>query len=388
MVRGKRWGIYKITNKVNGKFYIGSSRNIDKRLREHKRELRLNIHINPHLQSAWNKYGSENFTFEIILLIENEEEKTNKKLRDIETDYILKTKCSEDEYGYNIIKGGRGSLNIPCSEKTKHKISEANKGKIAWNKNTPMEEEQKILLKQIKTELYGKAIDVYSLNGEFIETIPSIREASRLYKCGRNTIQTCLNGTTLPKKWIFVKHGESLDFNKIGKNRILESEEHIVKRKKVYRENRGKKIDVYKFDGTFINTYCSISEVHEQLNVCESTIRDCIHRKRFNKHFIFKIHGDNKPIILTKPQNNCYGDVVYKIYNKNNECLNAFKFKNEVEKYLLNNISNKHTQIKINHFLRDLLPFNEFTIENFVVKLEPALCIGDNTNESLQPINK
>lgn len=59
-------GIYKITNKTNGKFYIGSSKNISKRFREHKLDLKKNKHKNKKLQNAFNKYGEENFIFEIL----------------------------------------------------------------------------------------------------------------------------------------------------------------------------------------------------------------------------------------------------------------------------------------------------------------------------------
>ena len=61
-------GIYKITNNVNGKFYIGSSQNISRRWYDHKRELRIQKHHNKYLQRAWNKYGEENFSFEISML--------------------------------------------------------------------------------------------------------------------------------------------------------------------------------------------------------------------------------------------------------------------------------------------------------------------------------
>jgi len=59
-------GIYKITNLKNNKIYIGSSININRRIVEHKRKLRKNIHHSPKLQNAYNKYGSENFHFESI----------------------------------------------------------------------------------------------------------------------------------------------------------------------------------------------------------------------------------------------------------------------------------------------------------------------------------
>ena len=58
--------IYKITNIVNNKIYIGSSVNYRKRWHDHVYQLNKNIHSNKHLQNAWNKYGEINFKFDII----------------------------------------------------------------------------------------------------------------------------------------------------------------------------------------------------------------------------------------------------------------------------------------------------------------------------------
>ena len=67
--RTKISGIYKIVNKVNGKYYIGSSANIygipHGRWYQHKMHLRGNWHYNNHLQSAWKKYGESSFDFVI-----------------------------------------------------------------------------------------------------------------------------------------------------------------------------------------------------------------------------------------------------------------------------------------------------------------------------------
>jgi group I intron endonuclease len=59
-------GIYKIINKTNGKYYIGSSINIKRRWSNHKDMLKRNIHPNSHLQSSWKKYGKDNFEFLIV----------------------------------------------------------------------------------------------------------------------------------------------------------------------------------------------------------------------------------------------------------------------------------------------------------------------------------
>ena len=62
----KTSGIYKIINKINGKYYVGSSEDIEKRFRIHKQCLNGNYHINPHLQYAWNLYDKNIWDWTII----------------------------------------------------------------------------------------------------------------------------------------------------------------------------------------------------------------------------------------------------------------------------------------------------------------------------------
>lgn len=59
-------GIYKITNKVNGKVYIGrTARSFTDRWKEHKEQLNNNTHTNAQLRNDWSKYGADNFIFSI-----------------------------------------------------------------------------------------------------------------------------------------------------------------------------------------------------------------------------------------------------------------------------------------------------------------------------------
>ena len=94
-------GIYIIENIINKKVYIGQSKNILLRLSNHKYELCNNKHGNSYLQRTWNKYGEENFTFEILC------ECTPEELNEKEI-YFIDLHCSF-EYGYNRTKGGTDS---------------------------------------------------------------------------------------------------------------------------------------------------------------------------------------------------------------------------------------------------------------------------------------
>ena len=60
-------GIYIIKNKINGKFYLGSSKNCNKRKTQHFTLLKHNTHHCIHLQRAYNKYGKDAFEFEILV---------------------------------------------------------------------------------------------------------------------------------------------------------------------------------------------------------------------------------------------------------------------------------------------------------------------------------
>lgn len=59
-------GIYKIINKINGKYYVGSSSNITQRWRNHVKALKGGYHHNNHLQRSWLKYGPRHFEFRLV----------------------------------------------------------------------------------------------------------------------------------------------------------------------------------------------------------------------------------------------------------------------------------------------------------------------------------
>ena len=64
-------GIYKITNKINNKSYIGYSNNIERRWQEHMARYNCQQEYNKVLYKAIRKYGLSNFSFEVIEETEN-----------------------------------------------------------------------------------------------------------------------------------------------------------------------------------------------------------------------------------------------------------------------------------------------------------------------------
>lgn len=59
-------GVYTITCTANGRVYVGSSIDVQRRLRQHTNMLSRNGHSNTHMQRAWNKYGAAAFMFVIV----------------------------------------------------------------------------------------------------------------------------------------------------------------------------------------------------------------------------------------------------------------------------------------------------------------------------------
>lgn len=100
-------GIYKITNKLNNKCYIGKSSNIEERWKYHKWRYQEKGHseYDKPLYRAFRKYGIENFTFEIIELVDNTQ------INEKET-YWIEYYNSYGSSGYNATKGGDGGLTV------------------------------------------------------------------------------------------------------------------------------------------------------------------------------------------------------------------------------------------------------------------------------------
>ena len=86
-------GVYKITNIITGDFYIGSSKDTERRWAQHKRLSVWKLRPGMKLYQAFIKYGLDNFTFEIIeetADLHNREQYYIEKLKPIYNNYRAK----------------------------------------------------------------------------------------------------------------------------------------------------------------------------------------------------------------------------------------------------------------------------------------------------------
>ena len=116
-------GIFRITNTMNGKSYIGKTgMNFGDRWDTHRSLLRSGKHDNPYLQRAWDKYGEDAFEFAVVEVVNDPG-----MLDDLEIKYIAEYKARGKSYNLHI--GGSGGYNLGkhLSEDTKKKIGEKNR---------------------------------------------------------------------------------------------------------------------------------------------------------------------------------------------------------------------------------------------------------------------
>ena len=171
--------IYKMTNNINGKIYIGQTKyDIFERLKSHKKDSKRENNKNRPIYIAINKYGIDNFSTEII------EEVPIEKLDEREKYWIEYYRSFK--YGYNATVGGAGKKyidydlvietykNVRCLSKTAelcdcHIDSVRN---ILNQNNIEIDRVNPI-------KLISKIVNMYNENGNYIMSFSSTREAAR-----------------------------------------------------------------------------------------------------------------------------------------------------------------------------------------------------------------
>jgi len=143
---GDKSGIYLIRNKVNGKAYVGQTKQrFIKRFFHHVWKLRKGTHDNKWLQSAFNKYGEDSFEFVVKEIIVGDSEFYNDEEIRIIKEYRSKGIC------YNLSDGGDGAHGVKPSQEQIRKLAEINK---ALNTGKKASEETKRKMSETRKAYY------------------------------------------------------------------------------------------------------------------------------------------------------------------------------------------------------------------------------------------
>jgi group I intron endonuclease len=176
--------VYRHTNKLNNKIYIGiTGRNPETRWAKGKGYKPRNGNQSAYFYNAVLKYGWDNFSHEILYT-----ELTKQEAEKIEVELIKKFNSNNREFGYNIDNGGNsvGKLSQETKEKLSKsweigkeerckKISEGSKGK-------KFTKEHRLHLSEAKKGKPAnnrKSVIQYDLNMNFIKRWDSLEDAQR-----------------------------------------------------------------------------------------------------------------------------------------------------------------------------------------------------------------
>lgn len=296
-------GIYCIENIVNHKKYIGQSINIYKRWREHRYRLNKGIHINKHLQLAWNKYGSNSFTFSIVeICLSNE-------LDNKEIYWISEYNTLDNLYGYNSVDGGNNSSKFrsysdeEIHEFTSKKLSPSDvlgiierfqsgdyDANIAKDYNVDITEIGLIRSHRIWKYLTDglefeksngrniKQIDRYDLNGNYLDSFSCCGEVQCLLGYKDKTIYKVCRGL-IPTAYGYVWRFSGEQFNKYPLPPKIIA------------------VDQYDKCWNYICSYDSMKDASEITNIFRNHIGDVINGKRKTAGgFHWLRHGEKPPI--------------------------------------------------------------------------------------------
>jgi group I intron endonuclease len=161
--------IYKVTNKTNGKVYIGKTIwPIEKRWKDHCKYARLKC-TNQAIHRAIRKYGTDNFSLRLEATV------SDAKLgSEIEQAYIAFYKANQNGIGYNLTQGGEGLVGFRHTKASKEKMSRSQKAKKVvgfWKGKHHSEQSKEKLRKAHTIPLPCKEVCLMYSNGLSLKKI-------------------------------------------------------------------------------------------------------------------------------------------------------------------------------------------------------------------------
>ena len=291
-------GIYKIENLINGKIYIGQSKNIKRRWITHKAIINTTskrlqkLWDNP-LYAAFRKYGTKNFSFSVI------EECSPEKLNELEIYYIKKYHTYIKDplcNGYNATPGGEGGKSLTNEEINLilklwnnnksiidiHKITGFGKNTIKdYLRQFSLYDETENYLRGIRARINNTTISVaqYKVDGTLVNIFSSLNEIyEKLGYYHKYIHNNLINKTATAYGYYWIFNNKDHKTQLIEKRKIVSIYMPVVQ---------------FSLQGDYIMTYSSAREAAEKLNLNSGAIRNnCIGKSKSSGGFQWKYIKD------------------------------------------------------------------------------------------------
>lgn len=259
----KKPGIYTITNLIDGKMYIGRSVNLSIREKEHFADLKDNTHYSDRLQRAVNKYGIENFKFEVL----------------IECD--IEQLCSEEHYWCNLLDTHNRDRGYNIAPTHPHK-------KVCWDEES--------IKKRENTRKENAETRGYYCTTETLKKKSEVAKRQSRAHLSINSLTEWRKNN--PPAHTGYKHSdeakEKMRLRKLGKKASQTAKENMRSAVRVKHE---KAIIQLTLDGEFIAEYKSIQDASIAVNRNFANISQVCNRKRnkcADSKWVFKTEYINK----------------------------------------------------------------------------------------------
>jgi len=271
-------GVYCLLNNINGHTYVGSSINLDNRMRNYLNNnfLKSKQNSNMPIVKALLKYGQYNFS---LLILEHVE---SSSLTIRETYYITLVMPY-----YNVLKQGYSSLGYKHTKETKQLLSELAKNRIhsertrsliakaVVGENNPFYDKSHSMETKLRLIEANSAYPVYIYDSfyKLLVIIPSVKTLAKLIKSNHSTLVNTIKEKKLFRgEWYF----SSIPFNLIDTPIISdwcskECNELILEI--CNKSHIRKAIFVYNTNMNFIGKYDSVKDAERVLKINHSTIK-------------------------------------------------------------------------------------------------------------------